>query len=535
MGMPRDAKLCTAGEAVALIEDGRTIASGGFVGAAHPEALTAALERRFLAEAQPRGLTLIYAAGQGDGRNRGLNHLAHEGLIRRVIGGHWALAPKLGKMALDGQIEAYSFPQGVICQLFRDIAAGRPGCVTHIGLDTFVDPLLDGGRLNSRTPRELVERVELAGQTWLFYRAIPIDVALIRATSADPRGNLLTDEESIIGEILAIAEAAHNSGGKVIAQVRRLLDAPAPPQQVRVPGVLVDKIVVADPGEHGQTFGEAFNPQYCAPSPSHIWSCPELAPLPMDERRIIAARACDELQSGDITNLGIGMPEGIARIAAERDLLDHVTLTVESGPIGGMPASGLSFGSSVYAQAIIDQPALFDFYDGRGLDFASVGAAQIDPAGNVNVSKFGAKLAGIGGFINITQTARRLVFCGTLTAGGLEVTAEAGRLRIVQEGRVKKFVRQIEQVSFSAHRARQIGQEVLYVTERAVFRLGVEGLELVEIAPGIDLEREVLAQMEFRPVIHHLKPMPAYLFTPGETNGSSPLGIGGGLGGRAEP
>ena len=511
MKLPRDAKLCTADEAVALIQSGNTVASGGFVGAAHPEALTAALERRFLREGAPLDLTLIYGAGQGDGCRRGLNHLAHQGLLKRAIGGHWGLAPELGRLALSGTIEGYNFPQGVICQLFRDIAAGRPGCITHVGLGTFIDPAHHGGRLNDRTPPGLVERIELGGKTWLWYKALPIHVSLIRASSADPWGNLLMEDEAIIGEVLPMAQAAHNSGGIVLAQVKRLVDSPAPPQHVRVPGVLVDRIVVAGENEHDQTFAESHNAEYCSPAP--IGACPrDLPEWNGDERRIIARRAFEELEDGAIANLGIGMPEGIARVAAERGRLSHVTLTVESGPIGGMPAGGLSFGASRFPQAIIDQPAQFDVYDGRGLDFAALGAAQIDQAGNVNVCKFGTRFAGVGGFVNISQTARRLVFCGTLTAGGLEVRVEQGELQIIQEGNVQKFVRQLELVSFSAARSREIGQDVLYVTERAVFRLSDEGLELIEVAPGIDVESQVIGQMQFRPVVRQLRSMPGNVF-----------------------
>lgn len=505
-------KLCSADEAAGLIQDEKTVACSGFVGCGHPEALTAAIERHFKSTGKPRHLTLVYAAGQGDGKSRGLNHLAHEGLIRRVIGGHWALAPNLGKLALAGKIEAYNFPQGVICQLYRDIAAGRPGCITHIGLNTFIDPANEGGRQNSITPAGLVERLELGGKTWLWYKSFPIHIGLIRATAADPLGNLVMDREATTGEVLPIAQAVHNSGGLVIAQVNELLSEPAAPQRVRVPGILVDRIIVADLHEHEQTFAETYNPAYCSAIPANepVWA--KLEPLPMDERRVIAARTCDELPENAIVNLGIGMPEGIARIAAERGLLDTFTLTVESGPIGGMPASGLSFGAACYPHAIIDQAAQFDFYDGGGLDFAALGTAQIDPQGNVNVSKFGPKLAGVGGFVNITQTAKILVFCGTFTAGGLDVELKDGTIHIIKEGANRKFIRQIEQVSFSSQRARQTGQRVLYVTERAVFKLTSEGLELIEVAPGIDLQKQVLDLMDFKPVIHAVRPMPEHVF-----------------------
>ncbi|MDF1751764.1 MAG: hypothetical protein P1U89_03210 [Verrucomicrobiales bacterium] len=505
-----ESKICSADEAVGLIKSHDTVVCGGFVGAAHPEALTAAIERRFIASQKPENLTLVYAAGQGDGKSRGLNHLAHEGLIKRVIGGHWGLVPEMGRFAIENKIEAYNFPQGVICQLLRDIAAGRPGCVTHVGLGTFIDPENQGGRLNERTTEALIERVELAGRTWLFYRAFPVTVGLIRATTADPQGNLTMEEEAVFGEVLAIAQAVRNSGGIVLAQVKRVSQSAAAPQDVRVPGILVDRIVLADEGEHDQTFAEALNPDYFS---AGCETAGPITPLPWNERRIIAARACDELRRGDIANLGIGMPEGVARIASERGLLRDVTLTVESGPIGGMPAGGLSFGASVHPDAIIDQPSQFDFYDGGGLDFAALGAAQIDQRGNVNVSRFGNRLAGVGGFVTISQNAKRLIFCGTMTSGGLQTRIENGKLQIVTEGRTHKFVKAVDQVSFSGASSRESGRSVHYITERAVFSLCEDGLELIEMAPGIDLQKQVLDVMDFRPVIRgEIKLMPDHLF-----------------------
>lgn len=513
----RELRLCSADEAVALVRDGATVASGGFVGSGHPEALTAALERRFLKTGTPRGLTLVYGAGQGDARGRGVDHLGHEGLLRKVIGGHWGLAPRVGRLALENKIEAYNFPQGVVVQLFRDIAAGRPGCITHVGLGTYIDPAERGGRLNERTPPGAVERVELGGRTWLWYKAFPIDVALVRGSAADPLGNLATDDEAMIGEHLAIAQAARNSGGIVLAQVKQLLDEPLPPQRVRVPGIFVDRIVVAAEHEHEQTFAEPMNADYCRAATVDDFAegraAARAALAQMNcLRRIIAGRACDEIAPGMVCNLGIGMPEGVAEAAAARGLLDRVTLTLESGPIGGRPAGGLSFGASRLPQAVIDSPAMFDFYDGRGLDFTALGAAEVDRHGNVNVAKFGTRFAGVGGFVNISQTAQKLVFCGTLTADGLEISAAGGRMRILREGRVKKFVAAVELVSFSAARSREIGQEVLYVTERAVFRLTNDGLELIEVAPGLDIERDVLAPMAFRPLVRNIRPMRSELF-----------------------
>lgn len=509
MGRP---ELCTADDAIAKIPDGSTVACGGFVGAAHPEALTAALERRFLAESKPHDLTLVYAAGQGDGRSRGLNHLAHERLIKRVVGAHWGLVPEMGRLALEDKIEAYNFPQGVICQLLRDIAAGRPGCVTHVGLETFVDPIHDGGRLNHRTTESLVKRIELDGRTWLFYRSFPIHVGLIRATEADPFGNLSMREEAVIGEVLPISQAVRNCGGIVIAQVSRVRDSPLPPHDVAVPGILVDHVVVAQDGEHDQTFAERHNASYFSPAPAdRILTLPgnsETNPA----RRIIAARACDQLRPGDIANLGIGMPEGIAVAAAARGLLESVTLTLESGPIGGIPASGLSFGASAWPEAIIDQPAQFDFYDGGGLDFAALGAAQADASGNVNVSKFGQVLAGVGGFVNISQNAKQIVFCSTFTSGGLNVEVHEGRLTVAREGRVRKFPKRVDHVSFSGAVAQNSGRNVLVVTERAVFRLTDRGMELIEVAPGIDIQSHVLDLMDFQPIVADVKLMPAEIF-----------------------
>jgi propionate CoA-transferase len=510
--------LVGADEAVAAIPAGATVAVGGFVGAGHPEALTAALERRFLATGTPRDLTLVYAAGQGDRGSRGLNHLAHAGLLRRVIGGHWNLAPRLGQLALAGEIEAYNLPQGVISVLLREIAAGRPGVFTRVGLETFVDPLHGGGRLNARTTEPLVERVVIDGETMLRYRSFPVNVALIRATSADRRGNLSFEREGLIGEVLPIAQAAHNRGGIVIAQVERLVDRVVDPKAVRVPGLLVDFVVVAGAAEHAQTFGTAFDADFVSAG----GSVPVPEPVQIPERRVIGARALREIRKGDVVNLGIGLPEAVAALAAERGRLGEFTLTVESGPSGGLPVGGLSFGCSRGPEAIIDQPAQFDFYDGGGLDVAVLGAAEVGEDGSVNVSLLGDRFAGAGGFINIAQSARRLVFCCPFRADGLGVEIEGGRLRITREGAIAKFVRRVKQVCFHGPSAAARGQQVLYVTERAVFMLCSGGLRLVEVAPGIDPARDLWPGMEFGPLPGSPVPMPADCFdTPAERSGPS--------------
>lgn len=495
--MRAPALITTVENAIAAIPSGATVAVGGFVGAGHPEMLTAALERRFLETGTPRDLTLYYCAGQGDRAERGLNHLAHPGLLKRVIGGHWNLAPKLGTLALANEIEAYNFPQGVLSVLLRDIAAKRPGLITPIGLNTFIDPTQTGGRMNARTTEPLVERIEIDGQMWLFYKAVPIHVGLIRATYADARGNLSMDCEGLIAEILPIAQAAKNHGGIVIAQVESIVDQIPDPKSVRVPGILVDYIVTSGGVQHDQTFGETFNEEFVVTGDGSF----TLPVLPFSERKLIGRRALQEIHAGDIVNLGIGLPETVAMVAAETGRLSEFTLTVESGPTGGVPASGLSFGCSHFPEAVIDQPAQFDFYDGGGLDIGILGAVEIDAEGSVNVASFAGRFAGVGGFVNIAQCARRLVFCLTLRAGELEVAMDGSRLVIVKEGRHAKFVSRIQHVCFHGPTALQRGQQVLYVTERAVFELTPQGLQLIEVAEGIDLQKQVLDQMEFTPKI----------------------------------
>jgi propionate CoA-transferase len=521
-------RVVTADQAAQLVATGDTLLIGGS-GAGHsvPDTLIGAIGKRFLAEGEPRNLTALHPVGLGDRGTRGVGHLAHPGLLKRVVTGTLVDSPPIVRMAAANEIEAYTLPQGCLSQLTREMAAGRPGLTTHVGLHTFVDPRYGGGRQSERATEDLVELTTIGGKEYLFFKSFHVDVALVRGTTADEDGNITMEHEAVFGEMISMAQAARHSGGIVIAQVKRMaLRGTLPPKQVKIPGMLVDLIVV-DP-EQTQTFFTVHDPAYAGEVKVPLG---HIAALPFSVRKIVARRAALELYSGAVCNLGSGISTGIAALAAEENAVDDVVLTNEQGLIGGMPASGNEPGAGRNYQAMVDQPYQFDFYDGGGIDLAFLSFAEVDEACNVNVSRFGDRIVGPGGFINISQNAKTMIFSGTFTAGGLDIGWANGKTHIAREGNEKKFVGKVQQVTYSGALAAQNGQRALYITERAVFRRNEAGrLELIEIAPGVDLERDILAQMQFRPdVSPALKEMDARIFRP------EPMGLAALIAAKARP
>jgi acyl CoA:acetate/3-ketoacid CoA transferase len=489
-------KFTTAAAAAGLIQDGDTVALiGGGGGLVEASCLHEAIEKRFLDSGHPRNLTVIHSLGIGDRKSRGMNRFAHEGMVKRVIGGHWVWSPRMQQLARDEKIEAYVLPGGVAMQLFREIGSGRPGLFTHVGLGTFVDPRVEGGRMNKSARADLVEVVTIDGRELLRYRTFPVNVAVIRGSFADAHGNISLDQEPANVDIYAAALAAHNSGGKVIAQVRTAVDVGAlPARSVRVPGAIVDAVVVdaAQSMGYDVVYDPTMSGEIRGPASPRV-------PQPFTVRQLIARRAADELVDGAVLNFGFGIPDGVAKLISERGDVDRYYQTIEHGTYGGELLLGTLFGYARNASAMIDGPSQFDFYSGGGLDLAFLGFGELDRVGNVNVSKLGGVTVGPGGFIDIAQNARKVVFCGTFDAKDTKLEIGSGQLRILRHGDVAKLVPEVEQITFSGCEAVKRGQEVVYVTERAVFRLTTEGVSLTEVAPGIDLRRDVLDRMKFAP------------------------------------
>lgn len=505
-------KILTPSEAAKLVNDKDTIVTSGFVGACCPETLNIALEERFLETGHPNNLKFYYVSAQGNRANKGAGHFAHKGMIGRVVGGHWNLTPGLGELANNNDIEAYNFPQGTLSQLFRDIAGKRVGTITHVGLNTFADPRIEGGKLNEVSKEDLVELIEINGEEKLLYKAFPIDVCFLRGTYADENGNVTMDKEIATLEMTAIAAATKNCGGKVLVQVEKVVaNGTLNPKLVKIPGIYVDAVVVSKPEEHEQCFECEYESAMTGISRIPLDA---IDAVPLSAKKIIARRAAMELEDDSVVNLGIGIPEYISLIANEEGVGDKMTLTVEAGAIGGIPQGGLRFGGTINPDCILDEPYQFDFYDGGGVDQAFLGLAQTDKDGNINVSKFSGRVVGCGGFINISQNAKKVYFCGTFTTKGLKEEIKDGKLVITQEGSSKKFVEHVEQITFSGIYARKTHQPVMYITERAVFELHKDGVYITEIAPGIDYEKDILAHMDFAPLIPEdgIKEMDARIF-----------------------
>lgn len=506
-------KILTAKEAINLIKDQDTIATGGFVSIGIPEELEIELENRYLETASPKNLTLYYAAGQGDGKETSLNRLAHEGLLKRVVGGHWNMAPKIQKLSFENKIEAYNLPQGTISHMFRDAGAKRPVTLTRVGIDTFVDPDVDGGKINDITKEDIVHKVCVKGHELLAYDVPKIDVVLLRGSYADEIGNISLEEEVAVLDATTMAMACKNNGGIVIVQVKDVVKSGTlDPRLVKIPASMVDVVVkTSNPFEYHRQVDQ------CVYSPFtpgiKIATESEFKTIGLDSKKVIARRAALFINDEDVVNLGIGMPEKITNVLNEEGQLYKITLTIESGLLGGSPLGGKMFGASINPHIIYEQDRQFDYYDGGGLDVTFLGLAQADRFGNINVSKFGTKIAGCGGFINISQNTKKVVFCGTFTTNGLKEEIVDGKLNIIQEGKIKKFLEDVEQITFSGKFANKTNQEVYYVTERAVFVLGKDGLILTEIAPGVDLKRDILEQMDFEPIVSKdLKLMDEKLF-----------------------
>lgn len=514
----RHLPILTPAQAVELVKDQDVLAMCGAGGGINEATeLIYALADRYRQTQTPRDLTFYHSTGLGDRGEKGMSPLAQKGLVKRDIGGHWGQSPRMSEMAERNEIEAYNFPMGAMAQLMRAAAAGSPGILTHVGLGTFLDPRQQGGKLNDVTTEDLIQLKVIDGKEWLFYPCIYPDVAFIRGTTADTEGYVTMEDEVLYTDSYATAMAAHNNGGTVIVQVERVVKAGTlPSKSVKIPGHLVDAIVVVpnQPQLYGVPTSGFVSGRYIQDfSEDHTV-------LPLNERKVIARRALMEVKKGYIGNVGVGICDGIGVVAKEEGVSEEFTLTVETGIVGGVSAQGIYFGASVNARAVVDMPSQFDFYDGGGLDISFLSFAEFDQEGNINVHKFNGKIMGTGGFVDICQNSKKAIFAGTLKAGGLKEQVENGSISILQEGRFIKAVEHVPEITFNGKLAVERGQEVLIITERAVFQLTKDGVMLTEIAPGIDLERDIFSQMAFRPIVSpQLKEMDRRLFL------AAPMGL----------
>ncbi|MDD7910883.1 acyl CoA:acetate/3-ketoacid CoA transferase [Pseudovibrio exalbescens] len=505
------AEFLSAQDAAALIKDGDTIAiSGNGAGMISAEEILEAIETRFLETGHPRDLTLVHSLGLGDRDRMGTNRFAHEGMVKRVIAAHFTWSPKMQQLVRDEKVEAYCFPGGVVQHLLREIGAGRPGLFTHSGLGTFVDPRQQGGKCNARTTEDLVELMEVDGKEILRYKPFKVDVAIVRGTYADTKGNISPEEESIDMDIHSMALAAHNSGGLVLAQVRQVVAQGAlHARHVRIPGIMVNGVVAAP--EQPQFYGRSYDLTVSGAKRAYLGEATADIPAKL-ERRIIARRAALELKENASLNFGFGIPGGIFGVVAEQGIGDRLWMSLEQGIHNGRMLDDALFGAASNTDAIIPSIEQFDYYSGGGIDVTFLGMGEADRHGNVNVSHLGGNLIGPGGFIEIAQNAKKVVFCGTFDAAGAKVAFVGGKLAVIQPGKVRKFTQKVAAITFSGAFARQSGQEVLYITERAVFRLSDEGLEIIELAPGIEPERDIFPFMDFRPGLNLQRTMPEGCF-----------------------
>ena len=506
-----------------MIPDGATVCTVGMTLVSASESILKAIENRFLETGHPCDLTVVHSCGQSN-RDRGVQHFAHEKMLKRIIGGHWGLQPRMMKLIAENKIEAYCIPQGQFAQLYRSMAGGEPGKITKVGLGTFVDPRQDGGKMNDRTKEQpdISDVVVIGGEEYMRYRPIPLDYCIIRGTYIDENGNLSTDEEAMCLEVLSAVLACKKFGGKVFAQAKyKVKPGTIHCKKVVVPGVFIDAAVICDnPDEdHKQTHSFVFNPAYCGDIKVPVEAGER---LPLTVRKFIGRRAMMELKQDDVLNVGTGIPNDVVGpIIEEEGVQDDVTITVESGMWGGVPLGGIDFGVAKNTFAMLRHDDQFDYYNGAGVDVTFMGAGELDADGNVNSTKLGPNPTGAGGFVDITTNAKHVVFCSTFTGKGLDVSFKDSKLVINQEGSIIKCVKKLQQISYNGTIARQKGQKMHYVTERAVFELRPEGLTLIEIAPGIDLQTQVLDLMEFKPLIaEDLKVMDAALF-----NEDGPYGL----------
>lgn len=520
-------KVIDAANAAELIGDGDVVSVSSSSGLGCPDAVLAAIGARYAQQGHPRSLTMLHPIAAGDMYGiKGIDHLAQPGLIATVLAGSYPSGPSslpmpaIWRMVTENRLRAYNVPSGILFDMHRDAAAKRPGVLTKVGLGTFVDPDQQGCAMNAAAQEHpIVRKVEFDGAEWLYFRAIAPRIAIVRATTADERGNLSYEHEGATLGGLDQALAARNNGGIVIAQVKRVVKSGSiPPQRVHIPCNLVDYIVI-DP-EQAQTTQTAYDPAISGEvfRPQSAFELMEWSP-----EKVIARRAAQELSSGDAVNLGFGISANVPRILLEQGRHGEVTWVIEQGAVGGIPLLGFAFGCSANADAIMPSSAQFTYFQGGGFDVSLLSFLQIGADGSVNVSRLPSRpylTAGCGGFVDITTHARRLVFSGFFTAGAV-VRAAAGRLVIEREGKARKLVRDTDHITFSGTMARQRGQHVLYVTERCVMRLADDGLELIEIAPGIDLQRDVLDCAEFAlKVSPDLRLMDAELFMESAAGGN---------------